>query len=102
MTEEGRGRGYTRRVRVRTAADGSYELTVPSNESYTVAVADDEWAAPSHVDVKVPEGRPVEGIDFRLARGTLDPRDAHDRPGPAAGRGEDRLRSSQQFRSTAP
>ncbi len=71
MTEEGRGRGYTRRVRVRTAADGSYELTVPSNESYFVEVADDEWAAPSRVEVQVPEGRPVEGFDFRLVRGTV-------------------------------
>ena len=71
MTEEGRGRGYTRRLRVRTAADGSYELAVPSNESYTVAVADNEWAAMRGVEVQVPEGRPVEGIDLRLARGTL-------------------------------
>jgi RNA polymerase sigma factor (sigma-70 family) len=70
MTEEGRGRGYTRRLLDRTAADGSYELTVPSNESYFVAVADDEWATRG-VEVTVPEGRPVEGLDFRLARGTL-------------------------------
>jgi peroxiredoxin len=36
-----------------------------------VAVADNEWAAMRGVEVQVPEGRPVEGIDLRLARGTL-------------------------------
>ena len=66
MTEEGGDRAYTSLVRVRTAGDGSYEMTVLSNTSYTVAVADDEWSAPSHVDVKVMEGQPVEGLDFRL------------------------------------
>ncbi len=59
MTED-RGRGSIRPVQVRTAADGSYELTVPASAaSYFVGVADDVWAAPSPVEVQVPEGRPV-------------------------------------------
>ena len=62
--DNGNGRG-------RTAADGSYEMTVESNQSYIVTVSDDDWAAPSHIGVIVREGRPVAGLDFRLAPGTL-------------------------------
>ena len=57
--------------RARTAADGSYEMTVNTNQSYVVTVSDDDWAAPSHIGVIVREGRPVAGLDFRLGRGTL-------------------------------
>jgi RNA polymerase sigma factor (sigma-70 family) len=69
---QGCGTGSDRgHARVRAAADGSYEMTVQSDESYVVTVVDDEWAAPSHVGVIVREGRPVAGLDFRLVRGTL-------------------------------
>ena len=58
-------------AQARTAVDGSYEMTVHSDESYVVTVADDEWAAPSRIGIVVREGRPAEGIDLRLVRGTL-------------------------------
>jgi Sigma-70, region 4/Protein of unknown function, DUF255 len=54
-----------------TKADGSYEMSVNSEEAYVVAVVDDRWAAPSHVGVVVREGKPVEGLDFQLAEGTI-------------------------------
>ena len=57
--------------RTHTAADGTYELTISPGETYAVAVEDNEWAAPSHLGVVVREGKPVEGVDFKLAHGTL-------------------------------
>jgi RNA polymerase sigma factor (sigma-70 family) len=54
-----------------TRADGSYEMLVHGEEAYVVTVVDDRWAAPSHVGVVVREGRPVSGLDFRLAEGTV-------------------------------
>jgi RNA polymerase sigma factor (sigma-70 family) len=59
------------RGQVRTASDGSYEMTVESDQAYAVTVSDNEWAAPSHLGVVVREGRPVAGLDFHLERGTL-------------------------------
>lgn len=53
------------------AADGSYTLDVPPNEGYAVYIEDPEWAAPSRLDVIVREGKPVDGVDFRLSRGTV-------------------------------
>jgi thiol-disulfide isomerase/thioredoxin len=57
--------------RGRTAADGSYELKVSPDEAYTVYVDDKNWAAPSRLDVIVREGKPADGVDFKLTRGTL-------------------------------
>ncbi len=57
--------------RARTAADGSYEMEVDPNEGYAVYVDDKNWAAPSRLDVVVREGKPVDGIDFKLTRGTV-------------------------------
>ena len=58
-------------ARVRTRVDGSYEMLVDSEEAYVVTVVDDRWAAASHVGVLLREGRPVTGIDFTLAEGTI-------------------------------
>ena len=55
----------------RTAADGTYELRISPGEAYAVYVEDREWAAPSRLDVVVREGKPVDGVDFKLARGTI-------------------------------
>jgi hypothetical protein len=55
----------------RTATDGAYELSISPNEAYAVYVEDKEWAAPSRLDVVVREGKPVEGVDFRLSGGTI-------------------------------
>ena len=57
--------------RVRTAADGSYEIVASPGEGYAVAVEDDDWAAPSRLDVAVRRGQPAVGVDFKLTRGTI-------------------------------
>ncbi len=68
----GSGKGLDNgRDRTRTSADGSYELTISPNEAYAVYVDDKDWAAPSRLDVVVREGKPVEGVDFKLTRGTI-------------------------------
>ena len=55
----------------RTAADGSYTIELPPDQSYMVHVFDDEWAARSRTGVVVREGQPHSGVDLRLERGTL-------------------------------
>ena len=55
----------------RTAQDGSYEMPASPGEAYAVYVDDQDWAAPSRLDVVVREGKPVEGVDFKLSRGTV-------------------------------
>ena len=56
---------------VRTKADGGYSLLVSPNQSYIIAVTDDDWAAPSKTGIVVKEGEPRTGLDFRLSKGTL-------------------------------
>src|SRR5262249_25641118 len=60
------GQGYAQ-----TADDGSYEMQVNSGEAYAVCVDDEDWAAPSRLDMVVREGKPVEGVDFKLTKGTV-------------------------------
>ena len=55
----------------RTGVDGTYELRISPGEAYAVYVQDKDWAAPSRLDVVVGEGKPVEGVDFKLTRGTI-------------------------------
>ena len=57
--------------RAQTTADGSYEMSVSPSEAYAAYVDDKDWAAPSRLDVVVREGKPVEGVDFKLTRGTV-------------------------------
>ncbi|SIN87267.1 RNA polymerase sigma factor, sigma-70 family [Singulisphaera sp. GP187] len=57
--------------RTRTATDGSYWLRVNAGEVYAVYVDDKDWAAPSRLDVTVREGKPADGVDFTLTRGTV-------------------------------
>ncbi len=59
------------RTSTRTGADGTYELTISPGEAYAVYVEDKDWAAPSRLDVVVREGKPAEGVDFKLTRGTI-------------------------------
>ena len=70
--------------RTRTAADGTYELTISPGEAYAVYVDDKDWAAPSRLDVVVREGKPVEGVDFKLTRGTILRGTGHGRTGQPA------------------
>ena len=67
-TGQGADSGYGQAT---TAADGSYEMQVSAREAYAIFVDEKDWAAPSRLDVVVREGKPVEGVDFKLGRGTL-------------------------------
>ena len=67
----GSGRGLDNgQDQTQAADDGSYELRVSPGEAYAVYIDDKNWAAPSHLDVIVREGKPVDGVDFKLTRGT--------------------------------
>jgi RNA polymerase sigma factor (sigma-70 family) len=57
--------------RARTAADGSYKMELPPNQSYTVYVNDEEWAATSRTGVVIREGQPHPDVDICLQRGCL-------------------------------
>jgi len=68
------GRGYGEDLGVgmaRTADDGTYTLRLAPDEMYAVYVDDDDLAAPTRRGVLVEAGKPVDGVDFRLERGTL-------------------------------
>jgi RNA polymerase sigma factor (sigma-70 family) len=67
-TGQGMDSGYGRAT---TAADGSYEMQVSPQEAYAVYVDDKDWAAPTRLDVVVREGKPVDGVDFKLSHGTV-------------------------------
>jgi RNA polymerase sigma factor (sigma-70 family) len=66
----GQGMDHSQSV-ARTAADGSYEMNVNAREAYAVYVDDKDWAAPSRLDVVVREGKPIDGVDFKLTRGIV-------------------------------
>ena len=51
-------------VRVRTAADGSYTMDLPPEQSYMIGVIDDEWAAPRLAGIVVREGVARTGLDL--------------------------------------
>jgi RNA polymerase sigma factor (sigma-70 family) len=57
--------------RARTAADGSYEMLLAAEQSYTIAVVDAEWAAQSKTGVVVREDVPQSGLDLTLERGAV-------------------------------
>ncbi|MBN1345328.1 MAG: M48 family metalloprotease [Phycisphaerae bacterium] len=54
----------------RTASDGSFALDVDPEQSYIVAVIDDNWTAVSKTGVLVKEGKPVVDLELRLIKGT--------------------------------
>jgi hypothetical protein len=56
---------------VRTKSDGSYSILVNPSQSYIIAVADENWAAPSKTGIVAKEGEPRTGLDFRLGKGTV-------------------------------
>ena len=68
---EGMGSSQCNRYWARTDEDGHYRLKVGSNGSYIIAVADDQWAATSHLGIILKPGERREDLDFRLKRGTL-------------------------------
>jgi RNA polymerase sigma factor (sigma-70 family) len=54
-----------------TAADGSYEMFLAPEQSYTIAVVDAEWAAQSKSGVVIREDVPQSGLDLTLERGSV-------------------------------
>ncbi len=68
----GSGQGMDNgQAQAQTNEDGLYEMSVSPRELYVVYVDNKAWAAPSHLDVVVREGKPVAGVDFKLSRGTV-------------------------------
>lgn len=71
VSAQGQGSGHhIFRGGARTDADGRYSLRVYSEQAYVVAVTDATWAAPYRAGVVVRAGKPVDGVDFTLARAT--------------------------------
>ncbi len=67
---EGMGTGGSR-CSARTAEDGTYRLKLQPNNSYIVAVADDQWAAASLTGIVLRDGENRQDLDFQLSQGTL-------------------------------
>ena len=59
-------RGYAR-----TDTDGTYLLRVDPNEVYLIGVVENDWAAPTYVNLPLKEGENREHLDFQLVKGTL-------------------------------
>jgi len=57
--------------RARTAADGSYAMDLPPEQSYTIGAIDDEWASRNRSGVVVREGVVQTGLDVSLERGAV-------------------------------
>lgn len=68
------GRGQTNRYFrgvVRTRSDGTWSLPVYPNQTYVVAVTNENWAAKSRANVVAREDEKIAGLDFKLEKGTL-------------------------------
>jgi beta-lactamase regulating signal transducer with metallopeptidase domain len=63
--------GLRSRNVVRTKADGSYSLLVDPNQTYIIAVTDENWAAPNYTNVVVGDESPPVRFDFRLGKGAI-------------------------------
>ena len=74
-------------VVARTGENGRYELEVPPEQAYMLAVVDDIWAARSLKNVAVREGQAQDGLDFALIKGTVLRGQVTEEPGrrPCAG-----------------
>jgi hypothetical protein len=71
----------------RTGDDGRYELDVPPEQAYMVAVVDDTWAAGSLKNIAVREGQAQDGLDFALIKGTILRGSVTEEPGHRASAG---------------
>ncbi len=54
----------------KTAADGTYRLSIAPHRLTIIAVANRDWAAASHTAIQLDEGKSCEHLDFVLSRGT--------------------------------
>ncbi len=71
---KGEGRSATShhfRGETSTRADGTYEINEYPDQTTILAIADDELAAPSVLDLWLREGEVKENVNFRLGAGTL-------------------------------
>ncbi|MHC4983708.1 MAG: MSCRAMM family protein [Planctomycetota bacterium] len=68
---QGRGRSIPGIGYIRTGADGRYSAQLKSEQSYVVAVIDDDWAAESRCGILIRENRPRDGVDLKLIKGTV-------------------------------
>jgi protocatechuate 3,4-dioxygenase beta subunit len=70
-----------------TSENGRYELDVPPEQAYLIAVFDDTWAARSLKNVAVRESQAQDGLDFALIKGTVLRGQVTEEPGhrPCAG-----------------
>lgn len=72
LQAEGRGKTnhYCRKT-ARTRADGIFEFMLYPEQSYLVAVTDEQWAAPSNSAFLVRQGEERTDLFFTLGKGTL-------------------------------
>jgi len=69
---QGSPRGVSKSiVAARTGKDGAYNIDIPPECSFMVAIDDENWAAPSLPNVVVRERQSQVGLDFTLTKGTL-------------------------------
>jgi hypothetical protein len=55
----------------RTNARGDFEFRAFPEQSYLISVLDENWAASSCTVAQLTEDQPVDGLEFRLNRGTV-------------------------------
>ncbi len=74
-------------VAAQTGENGRYELEVPPEQAYMLAVVDDNWAARSLKNIAVREGQAQDGLDFALIKATVLRGQVTEEPGhrPCAG-----------------
>lgn len=72
LQAEGRGKtNHYFRKTVRSGADGSFQFTLYPEQSYLIAVTDEQWAAPSTSGFLMREGEVRADLFFTLGKGTL-------------------------------
>jgi protocatechuate 3,4-dioxygenase beta subunit len=72
LQAEGRGASnhYFRNL-ARTNAEGAFEFRAYPEQSYLISVLDENWAAACCTVAQLTEDQPVDGLEFRLTRGTV-------------------------------
>ena len=72
LRAEGKGdTNFYFRDEARTNVDGEFEFRAHPEQSYLIAVLDENWAAASSTVAELKEDEPVGGLELRLIRGTV-------------------------------